>query len=299
VAGLVANECYVDTGGAQLYVRVVGDGPTAIVIHGGPDFDHSYLLPELDRLAGHMRLVYYDQRGRGRSSRGVQPQHVTIDSEIADLDAVREYFGHDAVVIIGHSWGALIALAYATRRPPRVSRLVLVNPAPVSAADAALLRRSLLAARSPGQTAQMDALRSSRRFQHGDIDADAEYYRIHFAAALSRPVLVDRVVDRLRAAVDADGIVLARAIEQRLYDETWSDAGFDLLPHLNELGVEVLIVHGDHDLIRVEVAHHIADALPMSTLLVLENCGHFAYLEQPDQFVSAVTAFMSKPTDGT
>jgi len=59
-------------GGTSLYARMIGSGPPVIVLHGGPDFDHGYLLPDLDRLADSFRLIYYDQRGRGRSAEGIR-----------------------------------------------------------------------------------------------------------------------------------------------------------------------------------------------------------------------------------
>ncbi len=71
VSGLgqpVARSGYLSINGVELYVREVGAGQPVIVLHGGPDFDHNYLLPEMDRLAGSCRLIYYDQRGRGRSA---------------------------------------------------------------------------------------------------------------------------------------------------------------------------------------------------------------------------------------
>src|SRR6476659_1593373 len=58
-------------GRARLFVREIGVGDAIVVVHGGPDFDQSYLSPELDRLRDTFRLVYYDQRGRGRSAQGV------------------------------------------------------------------------------------------------------------------------------------------------------------------------------------------------------------------------------------
>jgi pimeloyl-ACP methyl ester carboxylesterase len=67
---VASNEARVPVGSASLYARDIGKGPPIIVLHGGPDFDHSYLVPDLDRLADAYRLIYYDQRGRGRSRDG-------------------------------------------------------------------------------------------------------------------------------------------------------------------------------------------------------------------------------------
>src|SRR5713226_6323268 len=80
------RESRIPVGQASLYSREVGRGQPIIVLHGGPDFDHGYLLPDLDRLADAFRLIYYDQRGRGRSADDVQPADVTFASDLDDLD---------------------------------------------------------------------------------------------------------------------------------------------------------------------------------------------------------------------
>src|SRR6478752_7014875 len=75
------RESHIPVGNAELYSREVGQGTEIIVLHGGPDFDHSYLLPELDHLSDSYHLIYYDQRGRGRSADGVKPEDVTLGSD--------------------------------------------------------------------------------------------------------------------------------------------------------------------------------------------------------------------------
>jgi proline iminopeptidase len=72
------REGYAPVKNAELFFRVIGRGRLIVVIHGGPDFDHSYLLPDMDRLSDSFRLVYYDQRGRGRSVGKVRPEDVSI-----------------------------------------------------------------------------------------------------------------------------------------------------------------------------------------------------------------------------
>jgi proline iminopeptidase len=127
----------------SLYSRVVGIGQPLIVLHGGPDFDHKYLLPDLDRLGDAYQLIYYDQRGRGFSADGVRPDHVSMASEVEDLDTVRRHFKLESAALLGHSWGTVLALEYALRHPARVSHLILMNPAPASTADFAALQSSI------------------------------------------------------------------------------------------------------------------------------------------------------------
>jgi proline iminopeptidase len=280
---------FIGEGLSRLYVRDLGRGLPIVVVHGGPDFDHEYLLPDLDRLAGRYHLVYYDQRGRGRSFSGQSPEHVTIASETDDLDRVREWTTHARIAVLGHSWGGLLALEYAIRHPDRVSHLIVLNPAPVSHQDALTFGRSLTAGRTPQQTARMDALRTDPAYMAGDIAADAEYHRIHFSTAVRVPAHLDQVIRRLRLGFTPEGLVAARRIEAALYGQTWSREGYDLLPALRSLRNPTLVIHGDHDFIPVEVARRIASAIPDARLAILQDCGHFAYLEQPELVEAAIS----------
>lgn len=286
------RESLVPVEGARLFARAVGQGPPILVLHGGPEFDHNYLLPELDRLSASFRLVYYDQRGRGRSADGVEPGDVDIRSEVADLNAVREAFGLETTAVLGHSWGCVLALEYAVRCPERVSQLILLNTAPISYEDVGLLREHLRAKRPAADVEAMASLSATSRYLSGDLSADAEYLRIHFRAALPRGELVDEVVARLQATFTPETVVKARAIDQRLMDETWRRPEYDLRPALRELDIPTLVLHGADDFIPVEVAASVAAAIPGSRLTVLDDCGHFSYLERPDEVYRRVAEFV-------
>ena len=122
------RESRIPAGKVSLYSREIGRGQPIIVLHGGPDFDHGYLLPDLDRLADAFRLIYYDQRGRGRSANEVLPEEVSLASDVDDIDKVRQHFHLESAALLGHSWGAVLALEYALRHPERVSHMILMIP---------------------------------------------------------------------------------------------------------------------------------------------------------------------------
>jgi proline iminopeptidase len=289
----VAREGFVGEGADRLYVRDIGHGRPIMVLHGGPDFDHEYLLPETDRLAEWFRLVYYDQRGRGRSFCGQPVDDVTMASEVDDLDRVGERFELGSFAVLGHSWGALLAMEYTIRHPERVSHLVVMNSAPASRVDALMFRDELARRRSPAQAARMNELRSDPRFQAGDITLETEYYRIHYSATLRDPDQLETVVGRLRTAFTPASIIVARAIEDRLYEDTWSRPGYDLIPALRRLDIPTLIIHGDEDFVPIDAVRRVADAIPGARLVVLSGCGHFAYFEQPEQAATTITAFLN------
>ncbi|MES2582767.1 MAG: alpha/beta hydrolase [Pseudomonadota bacterium] len=113
----------------RLHVEAFGkpDAPVVVVLHGGPGADYRYLLG-LSALADQYRVVFYDQLGSGLSQR-VPASHITVNSFVADLDAVIRHFSPNrAVHIVGHSWGAMLASAYAGAHPNKVDRMVLAEP---------------------------------------------------------------------------------------------------------------------------------------------------------------------------
>ena len=279
-------------GGAHLFYRTIGHGQPLVILHGGPEFDHTYLLPELDSLTDSFRLTYYDQRGRGRSAEGVKPEDVTIASEVEDLDALTRQLGLESFALLGHSWGGVLAMEYAVRHPDRLTHLILMNSAPGSHRDVLLLRQHLLDLRTPSEVERMKAISLSPEFQSGNLEVEAEYLRIHFRVAVSQPNLVEKVVRRLRTHFDEAGVVRARAIDRRLSEETWLKEDYDILPQLASRTVPTLVIHGDRDFIPIHVARHIAQAIPGAHLVVIHDCGHFAYLEQPTAVRDHIAAFV-------
>ena len=284
---------FVGTGTSRLFVRDIGRGLPIVVVHGGPDFDHRYLVPEMDRLAESFRLVYYDQRGRGRSFSGTRPPGVTMATEVDDLDRVRQWSGAASIVVLGHSWGALLAMEYAIRHPGRVSHLILMNPAPASRVDALAFRDELARRRTTEQTERMEQLRADPRFAAGDIGIEAEYYRLHYGTTLRDPERLDAVVRRLRSAFTAEGILAAREVEDGLYEDSWSRDGYDLLPALRRIDIPTLVIRGEDDFVPPAVVQHIAEAIHGARVVELSGCGHFAYIEQPDRSFGAITEFLT------
>ena len=182
-------------------------------------------------------------------------------------------------------------MEYAIRNTERVSQLILMDTAPASAGDWQLLREELGRRRPVADAEEMRAIAAADAYRRGDLDAEAAYNRIHFRMTLRRPDLLEALVARLQAHSTADGVLLARAIEHRLHEETPRSADWDLFPALRELDVPTLLLHGEHDFIPVELAARIAEAVPDARLTVLPGCGHFTYLEAPERVFEEVARF--------
>lgn len=120
---------YVELQEYKFHVRTYGDArhPPIVVVHGGPGGDLQYLLP-LQGLARDHFLIFYDQRGTGLSPR-VPKASLTLEHNLDDLHQIVTHYGGDRPVkLVGHSWGAMLSVAYLGRHPDRVSHAVVVEP---------------------------------------------------------------------------------------------------------------------------------------------------------------------------
>ncbi len=211
----------------------------------------------------------------------MQPADVTFASDLDDLDEVRQHFQLESPALLGHSWGTVLALEYALRHPTRVSHLVLMNPAPASATDLAVFRKAYAQKLGADADRQREIV-ASTAYKEGDPEAVAARYRLHFKPALKRPEDYEKLMATMKAGFISqgkEGIVKARAVEDRLMRDTWQADGYDLLPKLRNLSIPTLVISGDHDFFPGEIAEHIARAIPNARLVTIRNCGHFAYLE--------------------
>lgn len=257
--------------------------PPLLVLHGGPGAHHDYLLPHFLDLADQYELFFYDQRGGGRSKTD-DPAPITWRTQVEDLETVIGEFGLTVPVLVGYSWGGLLALLYAIecsagRRAPGPSRMVLVDPAPVSRAhrnafEAALAER----AAGPAIRALRDALAAS-----GLRERDAAAYRQR-AFELS---VAGYFADPGRAAS-----LTPFRVTGRVQAQVWESLGdFDLVPGLRNVAVPTIVFHGRQDPIPLASSESVAAALG-APMVLLEDCGHVPYVEQRQSLFTAVRAFL-------
>ena len=133
------TEIYFDVDGCGLVVEEQGirEKPVALIIHGGPGVDHTSYKPCFSPLVHHLQLVYFDHRGQGRSARGPKETY-TLDNNVDDMEALRQYLGLEKIVLIGSSYGGMVALSYAVKYPQNVSHLIVI----ATAANSRFLKRA-------------------------------------------------------------------------------------------------------------------------------------------------------------
>src|ERR1043166_8386366 len=260
------DQTTVELNGVRIYTRRVGDGPPVVVLHGGPGAHHDYLLPQYDRLALGRTLLYYDQRGGGRSP---VPRDTPVGwrEHVADLEALRDHWGLEQVTLLGYSWGGLLAVLYALEHPARIDR---PRPAPVARTTQPWIARA---------GAELTASGLSR--------TDPEKYR-RLAFALS-------VAGYFHDPSHAREMTPFR-VTARTQQEVWRSLGeYDLRARLRQTfpdgtAPRSLLLHGIYDPMPLESARETAALL--STGVIQLATGHAPHVEATADFVRALDPFL-------
>jgi proline iminopeptidase len=283
------EEGFTSTTISPLYWAKYGraNAPKLLILHGGPGADHRYLLPQMLHLGEKHDLLFYDQRGGGRSKSDARIP-ITWETHVEDLAAVVEEFGLDPLSIVGYSWGAMLGLLYAIeqRVNPHLrapDRLALINPAPLTREyrrqfEAEFARRQ--------QSPEIQKMRAELAAS-GSRERDPEAYwqrafELGVAGYFSDP----------RKAVDLTPF----RVVARVQDSVWESLGdFDLISDLKGIKIPSIIIHGRDDPIPLASSSEAASALG-TNLVVLDECGHVPYVEQPQGLFAALDPFLDEST---
>jgi len=274
------------------------DAPRLLVLHGGPGASHDYLLPQMLELASDHRLIFYDQRGGGRS-RAENNAPITWQTHVEDLAALVRELSLEPLTLVGYSWGGLLALLYAiavaggfrdqgisfssavaNARVP--SRMVLICPAPATAAlrtqfSEELARRQ----RAPWIQEERAAIAASGLRERDPAAYAKRIFELGVAGYFADPA---------RARELTPFRVIGR-VQQSVWE---SLTGYDLTPQLPLVHAPTLVLHGAHDAIPLASSSLIASALPRGELLVLDESAHVPYVEGQAAFFAAVREFLQR-----
>jgi len=266
--------------------------PRLLVLHGGPGAHHDYLLPQMLELARVHELIFYDQRGGGRSKDDGRSE-ITWRSLVTDLSLVARELGGDSLSLVGYSWGGLLAMLYAIDvfgggDPPLASpamkprRMALISPAPITREfredfEVELAERQASSA--------VDRLRA-------EVVANGLRERDH---AGYRQRLFEISVAGYFADIAQVRDLTPFRVTGRVLESVWASLGdYDITKELPRITCPVLILHGREDPIPVESSQVAAKAMPKARLEVLDGSGHVPYVEAGPALFAALERFLAE-----
>lgn len=285
------KETFVTSGEAKLFCRVTGQGKPWIVIHGGPGLTQDYLIPQMYELAKNNLVIFYDQRGCGKSTVDINANTITLESFVNDIEAIRQAFNLDKISILGHSWGGFLAMKYTIAHPEHVDKLILSNSAPATSEGYALFGQEYMRRMSPYQK-ELEKISSSQGFRDGNTCVMEQFYRLIFRQYCYIPEKADLLNLRMTPIASLNGAMVSEIIRENALDRS-----FNLHKGLKALKVSTLILHGDSDPIPPSTAQDIHENIPGSKYVLMKNCGHFPYVEDPATYFKYINEFLSTKSE--
>lgn len=292
------SEGFVDANGVLIYYKIVGRGDPLMVLHGGPGASHDYFLPYLLPLARANRLVFIDERGSGQSEKLEDVKQYTVENMVNDVEAVRVALALGKVNVLGHSFGGVLAQAYAFKYQHNISRLVLCSTMhSVKALNDVFVEMKEKMA--PELRERIDRAEKAGLFGNGKPYEHGRYTNDYMIAAWGEgyfPYLFQRRPD---PGFDPAAV---GAMSWDLYREMWGSHGefvvdgnlvsVEYADRLPSLKIPTLITVGDHDQVDPSISRTMHGLIPGSKLLILPESGHATFVDQPRMFNDAVSAFL-------
>jgi proline iminopeptidase len=281
-AGLEVSEGYLTVDeGVELRYKTIGDGPEVVIIPAAV-----YMEYEFERLADESRtLILYDQRGRGKSSAVANPDRISMDFEIADLEALRQHFGKEKVSLIGWSYLGGLVILYANQFPEHVNRVVQIGPI---SPTYEIFIKTLSTPFDSESAAQIKTLQDEGLDKTDPEKYCTEYWNIYMERIFYDHDKIGLMrSDKCKCANEMPTIVNMQllAIIGKLKEWDWRELA-------QGLNAPVLTIHGDSDTLPLEGSQVWVSSLHNARLLFVREAGHLPFVEQPGAFYPAVDTFL-------
>ena len=277
---------FFDVEGARLVPDgpVMREKPTLLLLHGGPGFDHSIYRPAYSALADAAQIIYLDHRGNGRSEDGPR-QNWNLAQWGDDVRAFCDALGIVDPVVLGASFGGMVALAYATRHPDHPSKLVLISTE--ASGGSYRERRVELFERFGGPEVGALARRRFLELRGHPDEASLDAWR---RMAMPLYTRIPRDPNGARRAI-------SRSEVQRWFTKPGGESHtFDMFPDLHRIQCPTLVLGGEDDPIHpIESQADIAAALPPHLVQFerFENCRHAVVPDAPERAMAVIRQFIA------
>jgi proline iminopeptidase len=282
---------YIQAGGSRLWYESEGQGDPIILISGGPGDSHAVYHPFFSQLANHRRVIYYDAFGVGKSGRAKAKNEYRFARDLDDLEALRRGLQLPSVTLIGHSYGSIVAQAYALKNPGVVKQLILIGAFHSGAMWQQNDDNSNREIRNqyPEVWEKLIALRA-QGVRSNDIAHQDAYFGIglglfYFYDAAKAALLPDEPGN--------PDVYYSIAGDDAEFKIGGDIAKLDFRPELRKLKMPILILAGRYD--RVSMPKDVAEyrkLTPGARVVMLERSGHFPYLEEPIETLDALREFL-------
>ncbi|MBI1685600.1 proline iminopeptidase-family hydrolase [Caulobacter hibisci] len=290
-AGVPQAEGFATVPGGKVYWRRFGSGGKTplLTLHGGPGSSHSYLLP-LQALADERPVIFYDQLGCGRADAPEADDVYSIQRSVDEVDAVRAALGLDQIVLLGHSWGALLAVEYLCQGRGRGVERLILSGAMASIPQVMAGFERLFAAMPDGWGDKIHAL---ERAGKTGTPAYAELVQKFYDTFVLRVPPSPEVLATLEALSKSPAYRVLNGPNEFTIVGKIKD--WDRRQDLKAITQATLITTGEFDEVTLDCHQTLRDGIAgRARLAVMTGCSHLTMNEKPAQYNALLRGFMSE-----
>lgn len=268
-----------------LHFKVMGQGTPVLLLSGGPGISSDYLFPIANEISKTNKAILLDQRGTGKSQLQVlDDSTINLLAAINDIEALRTNLEIDKLIIVGHSWGGILSMAYAAQYTANVKALVLVSSGGMTTDSFDLLQANIQARLQPEDLETMKYWSEPSRMAADAVRSANEIMKASLPAYFYNRDFMKMIEITTTEAFNAE---VNHLMIGNLYESK-----YDLRAHLKDFKQPVLIVQGRQDPVGESTAYENGSVLTNSTIEFIEECGHFAWVEQPEKFFTIINKFL-------
>ncbi len=289
---------FVDANGVMIYYEEIGKGEPLMIVHGGPGASHDYFLPYLLPLAKNNRLVFIDERGSGQSQRLEDATQYTVENMVEDVEAVRKALDLGKMSLLGHSYGGVLAQAYALKYQQNLTHMILCSTFPSTSQMNQVLAK-IKENMSHELRDRIDKMEKAGLFGHGLPYEQNRYTNAYMIAAWGEGYFPYLYQNRPDPNYDP---VASGNMSWRLYREMWGSDGeyvidgnlksVEYVDKLSTIKVPTLITCGDHDECAPSLSEEMHAKIAGSKLVIFPHSGHMTFVDQPNMFIKTVEDFL-------
>lgn len=279
------TEDVIISGNSKLHYKTFGSGKPILIINGGPGMNcegFGFVAQELAKM--NYQTIIYDQRGTGKSDlEKVNNETITMDLMVQDMENLRMHLKISKWIILGHSFGGIMAAYYATKHPETIDKLIFSSSGGINMKFTHYVQERLNNNLTP---MERDSLKYyQNKLNNGDTSIEIINSRAKYLANAY-------VFDKSKASIIAERLTQTKFKINSLVFESLRKISFDCKDKFINFQLPVLVLQGKNDIITTETANEIAAAFPISKLVLMDNCGHYGWLDASEIYFKSIKEFL-------
>jgi proline iminopeptidase len=274
---------------ASLYYEIKGEGSPILLLSGGPGLSSKQLSTLRDSLSQKYKCILFDQRGTGQSHTSpLDSTTINLKQSVEDISSLLKKLKLDRVTIVGHSWGAMLAVNFAIAHPSQINKLVLIGSGPLAFSDFVIQQDNIIARATRAEREYIERLQDS--ISQAKSPSESAAYRKQFGKQFLRLISYDAMrIDSIFEEVSKS------KLNPKMQILMWQDLqrmNYNVKSKIGSLNFPTLVICGRQDPIGLFPSIYLKELNNKFNLVWVEKSGHFTWLEQPGAFYLELFKFL-------